>query len=25
VYDPKRYGVVEFDKENNAISLEENH
>jgi glucose-1-phosphate thymidylyltransferase len=23
VYDPKRYGVVEFDKENNAISLEE--
>jgi glucose-1-phosphate thymidylyltransferase len=23
VYDPERYGVVEFDKENNAISLEE--
>ena len=23
VHDPERYGVVEFDKENNAISLEE--
>jgi glucose-1-phosphate thymidylyltransferase len=23
VYDPERYGVVEFDKENNVISLEE--
>ena len=23
VYDPERYGVVEFDKDNNAISIEE--